>query len=357
MPHSQTTDAERWEAVTARAPAPGGGFFYAVRTTAVFCRPGCASRRPRRENVEFFDTGEEAVRAGYRACKRCAPLDPNARDALSDSIREACRLLASEDGAQNRDVAAAIGLSDSYFQRAFKKRFGITPQQYRRRILAERARDCIGGSDSVTQTIYEAGYSSSSRFYEGVGRELGMNPSAAKAGGADERIQYALLNCTLGQALVAWTERGVCEVAFAGTREGLRRQLEKHFPKARLEKAERSAWAEAVISSVEASSPIDVPLDIRGTVFQERVWRELRKIPIGETRSYSELAKSLGEPSAARAVARACASNLLAVLIPCHRVIRKDGDLSGYRWGLERKRELLRREASSRKADPRSSST
>ncbi len=268
---------------------------------------------------------------------------PQAQSA--DAVIEACRLLSEGQPIATRDIARAVGLSDSYFQRCFKKHLGITPQQYRRRILAERGRDVLGAASSVTESIYEAGYSTSSRFYEGVGRELGMTPSAARRGASGERIEYAVAHCSLGRILIAWTRRGVCEVAFGDSERAILNRLKAHFPKATLERAERSDWARAVIDSVEIAAPADIPLDICGTAFQERVWRELRKIPVGETRSYSELAEAIGEPRAARAVARACASNKLAVVIPCHRVVRKDGGISGYRWGADRKRELLRREA------------
>jgi AraC family transcriptional regulator of adaptative response/methylated-DNA-[protein]-cysteine methyltransferase len=343
-----TSEADRWRAVTSRTPEADGRFYYAVRTTGVFCRPVCKSRMPRRENVEFFDTVESALRAGYRACKRCRPMDRGGGDGVTDAIVEACRLLASEDATQNCNIADAVGLSESYFQRSFKKRFGVTPQQYRRRVLAERGRGTIGRARSVTESIYEAGYSSSSRFYDGIGRELGMSPSVAHHGGLDEQIQYTVLDCSLGQALIAWTPRGVCEVGFSDSAEQLLRRLEAHFPKASLEASDGAEWAEALIRSVEMASPVDVPLDIRGTAFQERVWQELRKIPLGETRTYSEIAHALGDPLAARAVAGACAANKLALLIPCHRVVRKDGNLSGYRWGIERKRALLRRESERR---------
>jgi AraC family transcriptional regulator of adaptative response/methylated-DNA-[protein]-cysteine methyltransferase len=262
-----------------------------------------------------------------------------------EAVVEACRLLSRQEPIATREVARAVGLSDSYFQRHFKKRLGITPQQYRRRVLAERGREAIAKSGSVTESIYEAGYSTSSRFYEGVGRELGMKPSVARAGAAGERICYVVANCSLGSVLIAWTEGGVCEVSFADAPKPLLRRLREHFPKASLEASEESEWARAVIDSVEMTVHADIPLDIRGTAFQERVWRQLRTIPLGETRTYSEIAAAIGEPTAARAVARACASNKIAVVVPCHRVLCKDGTLSGYRWGVERKRELLRREA------------
>jgi AraC family transcriptional regulator of adaptative response/methylated-DNA-[protein]-cysteine methyltransferase len=263
----------------------------------------------------------------------------------SQAVVEACRLLSSEERIETRNLAAAIGLSSSYFQRCFKRQLGVTPQQFRRRILAERGRELLGQTPSVTESLYAAGYSSSSRFYEGLGRELGMKPASALAGAPGERIRYAIADCSLGAIVVAWTKRGVCEVGFGDTSTGLASRLAQHFPKARLEPADETNWVRAVIASVEMKSPPEIPLDMRGTAFQERVWQELRNIPIGETRTYSDIAAALGEPSAARAVARACATNKLAFVIPCHRVVRKGGQLAGYRWGIERKRELLAREA------------
>jgi len=275
-------------------------------------------------------------------------MDGASSDRSAKAMVHACRLLSSHDPVQTRDVAGAVGLSESYFQRAFKKHLGITPQQYRRRVLAERGRRAIGDARSITECIYEAGYSSSSRFYEGVARELGMKPSVAHAGGAGERIRYTVTTCSLGDILIAWTARGVCEVGFADSAADLFGQLRKHYPNAILEASKQTEWAEAVIDAVEMASPADIPIDIIGTAFQERVWRALRAIPPGQTRTYAEVARALGAPAAARAVAGACAANPLAVLVPCHRVLRKDGNPSGYRWGLDRKRELLRREAAKR---------
>jgi AraC family transcriptional regulator of adaptative response/methylated-DNA-[protein]-cysteine methyltransferase len=337
-------DVERWVALTARSSQADGSFLYGVRTTGVFGRPSCPSRKPRKDNVEFFDTAKEALRAGYRACKRCRPTEDVRPGRGLEAVSEACAMLAREEMVHTRDIARAIGLSESYFQRCFKKHLGVTPQQYRRRVVAERARDTIGKSRSVTESIYEAGYSSSSRFYAGAARELGMKPSDANRGGVGQSIRYVIAECSLGQAVIAWTARGVCEVAFADSAEALQHRLQSHFPNAKLERVAHHEWAQAIIQSVEMTTHADVPIDIAGTAFQERVWRALRSIPLGETRTYAEIAETLGEPSAARAVARACSKNLLAVVIPCHRVVRKDGKLAGYRWGIERKRELLRRE-------------
>jgi AraC family transcriptional regulator of adaptative response/methylated-DNA-[protein]-cysteine methyltransferase len=263
---------------------------------------------------------------------------------IRDAVVEACRLLEAPEAVQTRELADAVGLSRAYFQRSFKKQLGVTPQQYRRRVLAERARTAMAAGGSITRLVYDAGYSSSSRFYEGIGRELGMKPSVARAGGIDERIEYGLALCSLGVLLVAWTERGVCEVAFGEGEEALVTRLRTRFPRAELRPADGHGWVESVVAAVEHASPTDIPLDIRGTAFQERVWQALRAIPAGQTRTYSQIAETLGCPGAARAVARACATNDLAVLVPCHRVVAKNGSLSGYRWGMERKRELLRRE-------------
>lgn len=263
----------------------------------------------------------------------------------NEAVVEACRLLAGEMPIETRALARAVGLSDAYFQRCFKKTLGVTPQQYRRRILAERGRQSIRSSGSVTESVYAAGYSSSSRFYDGLGRELGMKPSVAATGGAGEAIAYATAQCSLGRLLVAWTDRGVCEVAFGDSDEELLETLTDRFGRATISASTETRWIRAVVDAVEMGEPAHVPLDVRGTAFQERVWQVLRSIPAGETRTYSEIAAALGRPSAARAVAKACATNTIAVLVPCHRVVRKDGDLAGYRWGIHRKRELLRRES------------
>jgi AraC family transcriptional regulator of adaptative response/methylated-DNA-[protein]-cysteine methyltransferase len=344
MAPTGSEDAERWQLVQARARPPDRPFVYAVRTTGVVCRPGCASRLPRRENVEFFATVDAARAAGYRPCRRCRPDAAEPAD-VSRALVEACRLLAAEEAVQTRQVAAALGWSTGHLQRFFKAHLGVTPQQYRRRVLAERARTGLAEADSVTESVYRAGYSSSSRFYAGVGRELGMRPATAHAGAAGELIHYSVAPCSLGQMLIAWTDRGVCQVDFADSVEALLDRLARRLPGARLERETPGEWATAIVRAVERPEPVELPLDIRGTAFQERVWRMLTTIPQGQTRSYAEVARAIGQPSAARAVAAACAANPLAVVVPCHRVVRADGDSAGYRWGVERKREILRREA------------
>jgi len=335
----------RWDAVVHRDPSADGRFVYAVSTTGVFCRPCCASRQPLRQNVTFFDSGDEATRAGFRPCKRCAPMGKGAPDAMAARIVRACRLLEQRDVARTDDVARSIGLSPFYFQRLFKKQVGVTPQAYRRRVLAERAKSAIRRAPSVTAAIYDAGYSSSSRFYERAGRELGMSPRSAHAGAIGQLVRYVLRRCSLGLLLVAWTERGVCDVRFGETERETISAIRSRYASATLEREEVPPWVDEVVQAVERPRVLDIPLDIEGTAFQERVWTELRRIPIGETRTYAEVAGAMGAPHAARAVAGACAANNLAVVVPCHRVIRSDGTVSGYRWGPSRKVTLLRREA------------
>lgn len=344
QPARFSSDTARWRAVRTRSASADRHFVYAVRTTRVFCRPSCASRLPRRENVEFFDTAGSARDAGYRPCKRCRPATAPVDEGMA-LVQEACRRLRAEERMTTRDVARGLGLSPSYFQRVFKKRLGVTPQQFRRRVLAERGRDALGRSASVTESVYEAGYSSSSRFYDSVAPELGMKPAAARAGAPGELLRYATVESSLGWLLIAWTERGVCQVGFADKPAELVAALRRTFPKARLEPSGRTPWVDAIVAAVETSTPADIPLDLRGTVFQERVWQLLREIPSGTTRTYKDLAEALGNPKGVRAVAGAIARNPLAVVVPCHRVIRSDGSLAGYRWGAARKRELLRRES------------
>lgn len=337
--------ADRWAAVAARDRAADGRFVFAVATTSIYCRPSCRSRAPRRENVRFFDDARAAAGAGFRACKRCRPDAEDPRAAQSAAIVKACRLLEhSDDKPDMVSVARAIGLSAAYFQRLFKKLLGVAPGEYRRRHLAESAREELGSAGSVTEAVYAAGYSSSSRFYDGVGRELGMAPRDARNRGAGHDVRYALRASSLGPVLVAWTERGVCDVRFGDTKEELVEALAARFTAARLARGDIPTWVAEVVDAVEVRREADVPLDISGTAFQARVWQELRKIPSGETRSYAAVARAIGRPRSVRAVAGACAANSLAVVVPCHRVISSDGALSDYRWGARRKAALLARE-------------
>lgn len=340
------TDAKKWQAVQARDASADGAFFFAVKTTGIFCRPSCRSRAPRPQNVEFFDSVALAVRAGYRACLRCRP-GQGAVDPHAAALVQACRLLEEEreEAMPLADIASTVGLSLFHFHRVFKRRLGVTPAAYRRGVLADRARVALASGTRVSDAVYEAGYSSSSRFYEGVGRQLGMSPKAAQAGAPGERIEFAKTTSSLGPVLIGWTGRGVCHVGFEADEAVLRAR----FPKATFREVKRGPYVLAV-KRVIAGAPaqVQVPLDVRGTAFQVRVWEALRQIPTGETRSYTEVAEALGAPQSARAVARACALNSLAVLVPCHRVVRTNHALAGYRWGLPRKRALLKRELATR---------
>jgi AraC family transcriptional regulator, regulatory protein of adaptative response / methylated-DNA-[protein]-cysteine methyltransferase len=335
----------RWRTVVRRDRTRDGQFFYAVRTTGIFCRPSCASRLPLRKNVEFFETTGDAVIAGYRPCRRCRPSGTDPRHQSARLVVRACRRLENIDQtARSADIADKVGLSRPYFQRLFKRQMGVTPQQYRRRIRAERAKRELMDAPSVTRAVYAAGYSSSSRFYAGPARELGMPARAARTGAPDQPIHYAVRACSLGRVLIAWTDRGVCEVAFGDSEDVVAQVLLRRFPKAIIEQTAAHPWVNAVLAAVERPRAVDIPLDVQGTAFQQRVWRELQKIPAGETRTYTEIARAVGTPQSARAVARACATNPAAVLIPCHRVVRNDGELAGYRWGIRRKKELLQLE-------------
>lgn len=341
------SNAERWEIVEARGEAP---FFFGVKTTGVYCRPGCPSRMPKRENVTFYATREEARAAGFRACMRCEPDAPPRSERDAACIARACRTI---EGAETPPSLSALadeaGLSLHHFHRLFRKITGVTPKAYADAQRAERVREDLPRSLSVTRTMYDAGYNASSRFYATSSEHLGMTPSRYRAGGKGTAIRYAIGKTPLGRALVAMTERGVCAIFLGDDEEQLVRDLEERFPRASIHKGDRAFTKDVarVLASLEAPAP-DLPLDIQGTAFQRRVWEELRKIPAGETRSYADVARALGKPSAVRAVARACGANPVAVAIPCHRVVRNDGQLSGYRWGVERKRALLARERSSK---------
>lgn len=346
---SFASDDERWLAVARRDEAADGRFFVGVKTTGIYCRPSCRSRQPLRKNVEFFRHREEAVKAGYRPCKRCRPDEVDPRQNLDRMLVQACRLLeAGDNGVRSDEVAVKLGLNRHYFQRFFKRRTGVTPQEYRRRALSERAKGELSKADSVTDAVYAAGYSSSSRFYEGAGRELGMSPREARTGASGRIIQYAVRPCSLGRLLVAWTERGVCDVQFGDSDTEVAESLAERLPGAVLAEAKVPRWVDDVAELAERPHNRRIPIDIQGTAFQQRVWKELQRIPAGETRTYTEIARAIGAPTSARAVARACATNHVAVVIPCHRVVRSDGDLSGYRWGKKRKATLLQRESKSR---------
>lgn len=341
-------DSEAWAAVTGRDAAYDGRFLYAVRTTGVYCRPSCPSRRPRREHVRFFGSPDAAEAEGYRACKRCGPR-PGQPTAIDGAVARAlAHLDAHLDEPVPLDALATVaGVSRFHLQRRFKQAVGLSPKQYHDARRMERLRTQLRRGDTVSRATFEAGFGSSRAVYEKAGAALAMSPAAYRRGGAGVRIRYALARTTLGSLLVAATQQGVCSVSFADGEEQLEAALRREFPNAELARddGDLAAWVDAIVEHIEGvRSRLDVPADLVGTDFQLRVWRALREIPYGTTRSYSEVATAIGQPSAARAVARACATNRVALVVPCHRVVREDGGISGYRWGADRKRRLLERE-------------
>jgi len=340
------TDAERWEAVQQRDSRADGIFYYSVRTTGVYCRPSCASRPARRENVAFHLTRAAAERAGFRPCKRCRPNQAGLAEQHAAAVARACRLIESAEEMPGLDaLAAAAGMSRFHFHRVFRSVTGLTPKAYADARRGDRVRQGLTRTRTVTEAIYEAGFQSSGRFYEKD--LLGMTPTDFRAGGQDAAISYATGTCSLGTVLVAATGRGVCAILLGDDPAALIDDLRARFPRAHFTTGD-TAFAdtvERVVRFVEAPRiGLDLPLDIRGTAFQQRVWQALRAIPAGSRTSYSEIAGRIGAPRAVRAVAQACAANTLAVAVPCHRVVRNDGALSGYRWGVDRKRALLKRE-------------
>jgi AraC family transcriptional regulator of adaptative response/methylated-DNA-[protein]-cysteine methyltransferase len=339
----------RWAAVQARDARADGSFFYSVRSTGVYCRPSCAARPARPENVAFHATAAEAERAGFRPCRRCRPDQPSLAEQQAAMVTAACRLIEQAETVPTLEqLAQPSGLSPFHFHRVFKAVAGVTPKQYATAHRNRRVRSGLERSHTVTEAIFDAGYNASSRFYETANEVLGMTPSRYRAGGADSEIRFAIGECSLGAILVAQSVRGVCAILLGDDPDALARELQDRFSRARLIGGDRDyeRLVAQVVGFVEAPAlGLDLPLDVRGTAFQQRVWQALREIPVGSTASYSEIARRIGAPKASRAVAQACAGNMLAVAIPCHRVVRNDGDLSGYRWGVPRKRALLEREA------------
>lgn len=346
-------DEDRWAAVVHRDTRADSVFYYSVRTTGVYCRPSCAARLARRENVRFHSTTAEAEAAGFRPCKRCRPNEQPLSMRRALAIAKACRLIEEAEESPDFDaVAAEAGMSRFHFQRVFRSITGLTPKAYALAHRATLVREKLKRSATVTDAIYEAGFNSNGRFYATTDRILGMKPTDFRAGGSNTEIRFAIGETSLGSVLVAASDKGVCAILFGEEPAALAEDLQTRFPKAHLVGGDRAfeKWVAKVVGFVEAPRlGLDLPLDVRGTVFQRRVWKALQEIPIGSTASYSEVAKKVGAPGSARAVAQACAANRLAVAIPCHRVVRNDGGLSGYRWGVERKRTLLAREA---KAQP-----
>jgi AraC family transcriptional regulator of adaptative response/methylated-DNA-[protein]-cysteine methyltransferase len=334
--------------VLARDRTADGKFWYSVVTTGVYCRPSCPSRTANPKNVQLHDTLADAKATGFRPCKRCHPDGLSIDAANAALVARACRLIEqSEEEPSLNVLAEAVGRSASYFHRSFKTVTGLTPKVYAAAHRASKVRNGLASGSSVTEAIYDAGYNSSGRFYEKSTDMLGMTPTQFKAGGANEEIRFALGQTSLGAILVASSKRGVASILLGNDPDALLRQLQDRFPKAKLIGADRDyeALVARVVGFIEAPQiGLNLPLDVRGTAFQRRVWQALQEIPVGQTASYAEIAQRIGSPKAIRAVAGACAANNLAVVIPCHRVVRNDGALSGYAWGVERKKALLDRE-------------
>jgi len=343
--------SEAWRAVERRDRRSDGAFVYAVRSTGVYCKPSCPSRRPSRANVRFFLTTKDAELAGYRACLRCRPGDEHSPSSTDAAVERARSYLErnSERPVPLAELAEHTGVSAWHLQRSFKRLLGVSPKAYQDARRVSRFKSRLRAGDTVSRATYEAGFGSSSRVYERSGVLLGMTPAAYRRGGAGVRIAYTITDAPIGRVLVAMTDRGVCAVELGGTDAEVVRALQNDFPRATIERGddEHRAWVRAVVDRVRDPSrerSNDVPLDMAGSAFQLRVWKALQEIPAGERRSYGQVAAAIGRPSATRAVARACATNHLAVVVPCHRVVRSDGDLAGYKWGLERKRQLLEKE-------------
>jgi len=350
------TDERMWEAVAAKDARFDGEFVFAVSSTKIYCRPSCPSRRPRRENVTFFPLPDAAEQAGFRACLRCEPRHVRV-DSRVELVQRVCRFLdaSQTDTVKLADLAADAGVSSFHLQRTFKRVMGISPRQY---LAARRFGDFktrVREGEPVTQALYDSGFNSSSRLYEHAPQELGMTPATYGRGGRGIEIRYTIVRSPLGQLLVAVTERGVCAVRMSDTDAELEKDLQAEFPAATIKRDDSSLRepVKKVLDHLTNREPqLDLPLDIRATAFQRQVWEQLRAIPYGQTVSYGDVAKALGKPGAVRAVGRACATNPVALVIPCHRVVREDQSLGGYRWGLERKQKLIDYERSTVK--PRS---
>jgi AraC family transcriptional regulator of adaptative response/methylated-DNA-[protein]-cysteine methyltransferase len=344
----QPLDPARWRAVASRDARADGTFFYAVTTTGIFCRPSCPSRRPRPEHVRLFETPAAAAQAGFRPCRRCRPeRTASLHDDRRTRILAACHALDRSPPPTLAALASETGLSRFHFQREFKRVVGVTPGEYRAARRRTRLQGALGGGEAIDAALYDAGFGSPSRVYERTGLLLGMSPGVYRKGAPGMRIRCGAARTSLGWLAVAATDRGVCAIELGGSRATLETRIHSRFPKARFVRADGDLdrWLAAAVAFVEAPARgLDLPLDVRGTAFQQRVWQALQAIPRGATLSYGELARHLGKPRGARAVARAVASNPVALAIPCHRVVAAGGALAGYRWGIDRKRQLLARE-------------
>jgi AraC family transcriptional regulator, regulatory protein of adaptative response / methylated-DNA-[protein]-cysteine methyltransferase len=352
-------EAVAWESVLHRDPSADDRFLYGVTTTGIYCRPSCPSRRPNRDNVAFFSSAEAAERAGFRACQRCRP---NRAKSTHRAVQRARDYIDSHIGDLSEErmtldlLGAEAGLSPYHLQRKFKASIGLTPAQYIRERKNERLKDELKRGETVSRATYGAGYGSSSRVYEAADARLGMTPATYRGGGAGMHIDYVVARTSLGALLVAATDRGVCAVTLGDDAISLESALAEEYPAATRERvtapsSSLGAWVAEIVAGLDAErARADVPLDLQASAFQWKVWRELQKIPFGETRTYSEIASAIGSPKAARAVASACATNRVALVVPCHRVVRRGGELGGYRWGIERKARLLEKERSARES-------
>jgi AraC family transcriptional regulator of adaptative response/methylated-DNA-[protein]-cysteine methyltransferase len=348
---SDLSAERRWRAVLARDRRYDGAFVYAVRSTGIYCRPSCASRKPRRTQVAFFPVPEAAEHAGFRPCRRCRPSQASTADPRVPLVREVCRLIDAHPDAPASlaSLSARAGTTPQALSRAFRALLGLTPRQYRDERRLDRFKAQLKEGRKVSPALYDAGYGSTSRVYEHAHSQLGMTPATYSRGGPGTRIAFAVVPCALGRVLVAATERGICRISLGDDPHALERGLRAEFPGATIapDDAALRSWVAEITAHLDGRQPeLALPLDVRATAFQRRVWEALRKIPYGSTRSYAAVARAIGKPTAVRAVARACATNPVAIVIPCHRVVREDGALGGYRWGIERKRALLKREAS-----------
>jgi len=345
----ESTDQSRWQAVETRDARADGQFVFAVKTTGICCRPSCRARHPLRKNVLFFENVEAAVNAGFRPCKRCQPDKLAPEQQRIDRITQACRILeTSSEPMVLAELAAQVAMSPFHFHRLFKQVTGLTPHAWQQALRAKRLREQLTEGEQVTRAVFDAGYQSGSNFYQQADEVLGMTAKQYRRGGARTAIQFVVGSCRLGEFLVAQSERGICAIVLGNEAQSLIRELEALFPHSSLDVGDEpfARRVAQVVSVLEhPGKPITLPLDIQGTAFQQQVWQALREIPAGQTASYRDIALRIGKPQAVRAVAGACAANKLAVVIPCHRVVRNDGALSGYRWGVDRKRQLLEIEA------------
>lgn len=345
----ESTDQSRWQAVETRDARADGQFVFAVKTTGICCRPSCRARHPLRKNVLFFENVEAAVNAGFRPCKRCQPDKLAPEQQRIDRITQACRILeTSSEPMGLAELAAQVAMSPFHFHRLFKQVTGLTPHAWQQALRAKRLREQLTEGEQVTRAVFDAGYQSGSNFYQQADEVLGMTAKQYRRGGERTAIQFVVGSCRLGEFLVAQSERGICAILLGNDAQSLIRELEALFPHSSLDVGDEpfARRVAQVVSVLEhPGKPITLPLDIQGTAFQQQVWQALREIPAGQTASYRDIALRIGKPQAVRAVAGACAANKLAVVIPCHRVVRNDGALSGYRWGVDRKRQLLEIEA------------